>query len=399
MKPWYDRLHERFVITSIKKRNTIEDIHKWRNYIATFPEPKNAIQASYARYKCRMYHFSRIKKFIMNAFGFVALFVELFYIFTAKEHEHELIKGRAVIERARDIPDYSDIVPEEILNEFKRLEVIDNFNKKFAPLCKTARRWLLQCVRAHPFDFFYIYFVYMELATHSHILLNYNPESVFVYINERNSASPILTKMYEDEGRSFCSFMHGEYALQLIMAFMSFSKYYVWDKSYIEMFKEDLRCNIGEYIVYTPKKLQKKWHLEDTIPTYFCTYYFSGESKESVIKVAEALIRLNNHGKRCSVRLHPRYLLHKKLLEDTIAETDISIENAYELSIKDSLARTKYVVSLKSTVLSEAHVEGREIVLDDISDKEHFDILSMQKFNVFNKPHLLFSELIRQVEG
>ena len=227
----------------------------------------------------------------------------------------------------------------------------------------------------------------LMIATHSHILLNYNPESVFVYINERNIASPILTKMYEDEGRSFCSFMHGEYALQLIMAFMSFSKYYVWDKSYIEMFKEDLRCNIGEYIVYTPKKLQKKWHLEDTIPTYFCTYYFSGESKESVIKVAEALIRLNNHGKRCSVRLHPRYLLHKKLLEDTIAETDISIENAYELSIKDSLARTKYVVSLKSTVF------------DDISDKEHFDILSMQKFNVFNKPHLLFSELIRQVEG
>lgn len=237
----------------------------------------------------------------------------------------------------------------------------------------------------------------MELATHSHILINYNPEVVFVYINERNIASPVLTSMYENESRELCSFMHGEYPLQLIMAFMSFSKYYVWDDSYINMFRNDLRCQIKEYVVYTPKKLRKKWDLENNVPTYFCTYYFSGESEESVIKVAEALLKFHKKGKQCSVRPHPRDLLHRKLLEETFKGTDICIENALEFPLKDSLGRTEYVVGLQSTVLSEAFIEGKQIVLDDFSDGEHFDILQMQKFNVLNKPHLLFSELINQV--
>lgn len=399
MKSWIDRLHERFASSSIKKNQSIEDLKKWRKYLEELDDPKDVIEASYMRYECRMYHFSKTKRFIMNLFGFVAFFVEFVYIFTAKDHNHDKVRGKVVVERARDIPDFSDVGPQEILDGNDQVEIIDNFNKKFAPLCKTARKYLIRCIMAHPFSFFYIYFVYMELATHSYILLKYNPETVFVYINERNIASPILTEMYEMEGRSFCSFMHGEYQLELIMAFMAFSKYYIWDKSYVKLFKDDLRCQIKEFIVYTPKKLIKKWNIDKEETTYFCTYYFSGESEESIRTVAKIIQEFSKLDRKCSIRPHPRDLRHKKIIEETFGQCDGIIENVRELSLRDSLSRTKYVIGLQSTVLSEAYVEGKTIVLDDFSDKEQFEKLKMQKFNVFNKPHLLLSELLKNEIG
>ena len=394
MKPWYDRLHEKFASTSIHKEESTDDIRKWRKYINHFDPPADNIELSYIRYLCRMYCFSFPKKLVMNLFGLAALPIELYFILTARDSNHVPRKNYAVIERARDIPDYSDVVPEMIFDEYRNIETINNYNNKFGKLNKRAKKKLLHCMKTHPLSFFYIYFVYMELVTHSYIIDNYNPETTFVYINERNIASPIITELYEDEGRRFCSFMHGEYPLQLMTAFMKFSEYYVWDNTYIDMFQNDLHCDIETYHVYVPKKLQKKWELEKYIPEYDFTYYFSGESSESVRKVAELFIKLNSQGKKCSVRPHPRDMLHRKLLEDTFKNTDIPIEDATSLSLHDSLARTKYVIGLQSTVLSEAYVEGKQIVLDDISDTEHYELLKAQKFIMFSKKHKLFSEII-----
>ena len=394
-KHWYDKLHEKIATSAIKKQETRADVERWKNYIAKFEEPQNNIERSFLRYKCRMYYFSTSKRLIFNILGLGAMLPELFYVLTAKPSKAIPEKGLAVVERARDIPDCKDIMP-DIGQEYKKVVFIDNFDKKFAPLSREARSILLKCFRAHPLQFFYLYFVYMELATHSHIILKYNPEAGYVYINERNIASPLITELYEKSGRKFCSFMHGEYKLQLIMAFMKFSKYYVWDPSYIRMFAEDLRCQIGAYVVYTPGKLKKKWHLEEIEPKYFCTYYFSGESDASVLKIAELFRELEKRGKKCCVRPHPRNLLHRQLLEKSFQNTSIPIENAKEISLMDSLGSTNYVVGLQSTVLSEAYAEGKTIVLDDVSDPENFELLKLQKFNVFSMKHLLLSELLAQ---
>ena len=73
----------------------------------------------------------------------------------------------------------------------------------------------------------------------------------------------------------------------------------------------------------------------------------------------------------------------------------ITIEDPVKVLLKESLGNTKYVVGLNTTVLSEAYIEGKEIVIDDISDYPHF--IDAQKRNsiVFQRDHMLLSEIIK----
>ncbi len=393
-----DKLHERFASTSLSKIETAHEVEKWRKFINQFPETDDCFELSYYRYLCRMYYFSAWKKVLLNILGFGAFFIELFYLFLSRDSLQDPISGLAVLERARDLPEFDDVVPNNNSITKGKVIVINNHNEKFGRLCKEAKRYYWETIKRHPLSFFYNYFVYMELVTHSAILLEQNPEITVVYINERNVASPILTELYHNEGRKLYSFMHGEYPLQLICGFMRFSRYYVWDKSYEEMFLKDLRCQIDEYIIYTPKRLCKKWNLDEYVPDYYCTYYFSGEDERTTRNVISNLKTLSAAGKKCKVRPHPRFKLHINLLKELISDSEIDFESTTEISLKESLGVTQYVVGLQSTVLSEAYIEGKEIVLDDISNNEHYELLELQKFNIFSKPHRVLSELIDEVK-
>ena len=395
-KSLVDRIHERFATSSLSIETTSEDIKRWHMFIDNFKEPTDCYELAYYKYCCRMYYFSFFKRIVINTLGLGALFVTWFFLFISRTSLKKPIKGLAVLERARDIPNYTDIVPNDIFTENDRVVVVDNHNEKFGRVCKEAKKYYWRCVKRHPFNFFFNYFVYMELVAHSGILLSQNPETTIVYINERNVASPILTEFYHEQGRKLFSFMHGEYPFQLVCAFMKFSRYYIWDVSYKKMFIDDLRCQMDEYVIYTPQKLKKKWNLPAGDLKYFCTYYFSGEDEETIGNVIKILQNISEHGYKCKVRPHPRDTQHIKLLNNLLMSVKVNVELPSEVTLQESLACSKYIVGLQSTVLSEAVVEGKEIVLDDISNKEHFEVLKLQKYNVFNKPHILFSELINK---
>lgn len=390
MKPLIDRLHERFSDKEINKVDEIPDIGEWEHFLKCLPIPEDSIDMAFNKYLCRMHYFPWHKRIFMNILGLGAFPVELFYLTRSNQSIKAMNRGKAVLEKSRDVPTFKDIFPEELYEEYD-VKTIDNFNKKFGILCKEARTLLFKCIKRHPFNFFFIYFVYMELAAHSCFLLKYNPEATIVYVNERNVASPIITELYEKDGRKLISFMHGEYLLQLVQGFMKFSRYYIWDKSYVDMFKW-LKCDIEEYVVYTPGKLRKKWNLEDHETPYYCTYYLSGQSKESILCLGNILEQMEKNGKKCKVRPHPRSLQYIKEIMNTFKS--ITIEDSAKVSLKESLSNTKYVVGLNTTVLSEAYIEGKEIVIDNISDYPHFIDAQKRGSIVFQRDHVLLSEIV-----
>lgn len=390
MKPLIDRLHEKFSGKAICNADIIPDLQEWEAFLNSLPVPKDSIDAAFNKYQCRMHYFPWHKRLFINILGLGALPVELYYLARSSQSIKSMNKGTAVLEKSRDVPGFEDIFPAELYDEFD-VRVVENFNKKFGVLCREARALLFKCMAKHPFHFFFLYFVYMELAAHSHFLLKYNPEATVVYVNERNVASPVITELYEKDGRELISFMHGEYLLQLVQGFMRFSRYYIWDKSYIEMFRW-LRCDMGRYMVYTPGKLQKKWNLEDHGTPFFCTYYLSDQSKESILRLGGILERLEAQGKHCKVRPHPRDIQYMKEILDSFK--NITLEDAGKIPLKKSLEMTQYVVGLNTTVLSEAYAEGKQIVIDDISDKERFADAKRRGAMVFTKKYLLLSELV-----
>ena len=395
MKNLVDRLHERFALSSLGVTETMKDIKKWQGFLSKFPETEDCYEQAFYKYKCRMYYFSLPKRIFMNVLGMGAFLVEMLYIAASDRKLKKPKKSVMVLEKARDIPDFDDIVPKQVFSEFSSVEIIENHNEKFGFLCAEAKKYYWENVKRHPFSFFFNYFVYMELATHSAILLKQNPEVTLVYINERNVASPILTDFYHSQGRKLFSFMHGEYTLQLQCALMRFSRYYVWDETYVKMFKEDLRCHIDEYKIYTPKKLEKKWDLSGVTPGYYITYYFSGEDEETTKKVVDCLDHLTDCGLNCKIRPHPRNKLHIKLLKELLNGKKTVLEDPAAISLRDSIADTEFVAGLQSTVLSEAYIEGKQIAIDDVGNPERYETLKFQKFNILTKPHRLLSDLMK----
>ena len=391
MKPLIDRLHEKFTTSALQNTEVIPDVEEWHAFLDALPEPVDSIDVAHNKYDCRMHYFSTNKKLLINFIALCAMPIVFVCILLSNKSIKSAVKGKAVLEKSRDVPNFDDVVPNEIFEEYD-VEVVENFNSKFGILCKEGRKLLLNTIVRYPSDFFFIYFVYLEVAAHSHFLLNYNPEATVVYVNERNVASSIITELYENDGRKFISFMHGEYLLQLMQAYTEFSEFYIWDDEYKNIFRW-LKWKTERYVTYTPKKLMKKWNLEKLTPEYFCTYYLSSQSNESIYNLGNIMNKLESNGYKCKVRPHPRDLQHLK--EELSTFSNIDIEDSRNITLEQSLGNTRFAIGLNTTVLSEAFVEGREIVIDDISDRKKYEDSVARMSVILKKKHILLSNLLK----
>lgn len=391
------KLYVKLVVGDIKETDCEPNVDEWISYLGKLPKTKDCIQNTKNKYDCRQFHFRTWKRMLLEMASFPIMVYKIRLLFGDSKELPTVQSNTILIEKKLDV-DYHDIMPKQLVQEYDNMvEVIAHRESKPLKehLCREAIDILKPLINKYWYHPYLIIWCIRELAKHSVYIEKYNPRSTVVYIEERNVASPLIKKLYEQTGRKFVSFMHGEYLLRLIQGFMGFSEYYIWDKSYEDMFANMLKCNIDKYVLYKPKKLEKKWNLETIEPSIYCTYYFSAESKESIKGIASLFKRIESSGKRCKVRPHPRYS-QWDYINDSFP--DEMIENPKEISIKESLSRTKYAVGLATTVLSEAYFEGRTVVIDDISSKEKFDNLERRNFICLRRPHFLLSELMAEID-
>ncbi len=383
-------IYKSFIIGDIKNTEVEPDVDAWERFLASLPEPKDRFEEAYNKYRCRLEYVPANKTRMLNAAAFAYLTAKKPVIRNTRGRLPALSGTKLLLEKKKDV-DYHDVIPPELLADYPDMIAADPLPSGCGELSDEAYALYSELSRRYPTEFYFRLFVLKELSLHSRYIRKYNPSVTAVYVNERNVAGPLLTELYESTGRRLVSFMHGEYLLQMIQAYMDFSEFFVWDGMYIGMFRDDLNCRIGKYTVTVPKKLTKKWHLEDREPEYFCTYYFSGESTASVRKLAEVFKKLEESGRKCLVRPHPRYS-HLELISECFDAH--MIEDPKKISMEESLGRTRYAVGLHTTVLREAQVEGRGAVIDDISDPPQFRNLKRRKFVVLNGEHKLLSEII-----
>lgn len=65
-------------------------------------------------------------------------------------------------------------------------------------------------------------------------------------------------------------------------------------------------------------------------------------------------------------------------------------------SIEQSILRTKCAVSLYSTVLLQASINGVAVVIDDLTAPERFVQLKSLRYIMLDKPHGLLSALLQE---
>lgn len=366
------------------------------NSLSRFPIVKDSYKMSYYKYQCRIDYYPKILILAANFLSFFADIVAILTTFVPSKSYPKAPQNIVLLEKSYSVP-YTDILPQMMVQDDEELVVTEYCNKKFGRLSKEAKRIFYQGLIRYPFRFYFHYLLYKELVAHTFFINTYNPKKVAVYVNERNPILPLLTDMYEADHRELLSFMHGEYNLQLVQAFMKFSKYYVWSEKYVSMMRDILKCGIQEYIVYTPLKEQKKWNLENVKPEYKYTYCFSSEeSEEAVKKIFSVLNIFEKHGDKCKVRVHPRNTVNLQVIEKHAV--NLLIEYPKDISLEKSLGATEYVIGLGTTVLIDAITEGRKVVLDDISNPFRFEQLKKLGNRSFDMAYTLLSDHVRSAE-
>ena len=347
-------------------------------------------ERSYVHYYAHSHYYFGLKdRIVLNILAGIILIPAWIYCMLKSRRLGEidnLNEGLAVVNLSNIST--KDIFPDELNNEFSDVKVIRFPNRR--QIDRKARAIVRKSWANHPFQPYYIYCMLRRFCETCSLIYEYKPEGIIVYGRERDFIVPLTTLYCESLNIKHIGFMHGDDYYSPAYPLMRFTKYYVWDKHYADMYME-LLWPSDQFIVYTPGKLKKHFAKKDNYD-YFITYYFSGENKEIVSGVKNAFDILTKKKHKCKVRPHPRFSDINMLSE---VFKDYEIEDPAKININDSIDSSRYICALNTTVLLEGFFGGKDIVIDDYSSKKRYESLTLKKYILLSKNHLLLSNLIR----
>lgn len=375
-------------------------------YLDSLSEPRDDLDRAYFNYRCSVYGQKPLGIFIMNFAGFLAIplfwVLYLFNLLLVKKEPKTafLINSK---NRAGDAYNYAGRIPEELQKEFPDLEEmhLDAF-PRFSEGVLDAKAWGLwfRFFLRHPFSGFINFRSLVNLAGFNKLLKKYQPKMIATARAELNGCSSLISCLCEKKGAEFVNLMHGEVMTNPVYAFVRFSRFYLWDAHYTEIFRW-ARAAEGQYRVFFPD-IYKKQLAADAKINYFMNYILTGDERtrldRNIMEVRRVLTELVKQGKKCKVRPHPRWSDYQKVCE-VFQDTGIDVENPREIRTDASIAESEYIAGTFSTVLTEAFYFGKPVVLDDVTDQNVF--LSMQKrmYFLLSQKHRLLSEFCKNDIG
>lgn len=279
------------------------------------------------------------------------------------------------------------IIPASVQEEF-RIQDFPYFGKR--RLTRRDRQFFRQTVwkrYRHAGDFCLKLLLRMEM--YSYVLSQGAFQAVITH-SEYSYTSSFLTAYCRHLGVEHINVMHGDKFYYIRDSFFHFDRCYIWDEFYRKLFCA-LRAEPAQFRVELPPAMQP-WERSDVPPAVDFTYYLQEESAPGLYRhIAECLRALQKRGAVVAVRPHPRYTPPeaRECFRDFLWE-DPSI------GIEQSILRTGCAVSLYSTVLLQAYVNGVEVVIDDLTAPERFAQLQTLHYIMLDKPHRLLSELVHE---
>lgn len=356
----------------------------------------------YLQYSCIFCNRFRFFVFLLNIISFFIIPVLLVvyainsYRYTFKSNKRALLimsPNKSGIKYS-----YEDKFPfDDIYKRFGNIEYykIKKYPEIWAGVLNYAafRFWLGLLLR-YPLNLYMNATCLIAIMNINRIIVQYRPETILNGRQETNHTSSLVTGFCESLGVTYELFMHGDLIARKEMAFSKFSKVYVWDRHYIELFKR-LHSYANEYIIFKPKmfEIDKKFFQNKV----YVTYYLSGTNSfnENVAGIIEILASFVANGKSVRIRPHPRWT-DLQLVKTLCMNQGVIVEDYKALSVEDSLFSSEYAAGFYSTVLSQAYFADIPVVIDDVTNPEAFDELLVQSdYILLKKKHYLLSEFMQ----
>ncbi len=367
-----------------KIRNIFDiDLKKEIEYLHSFKEPKDLIERSYFQYKCQSFSQNRFNIIKRNIFS---IFILIPFILTALFKGFFLIKKNKKKSLTIFIFSGVDHIVPSIVKERNKEFLKVNFGEGWFFVFKDFK-YILSLMHYIKSPYFILKVIY-KMAMYRNFINRYAPQTI-VCSSEYSFSSSFLTWYCNQNNVEHINVMHGEKLLNIRDSFFQFNEYYVWDTYYVDLF-EKLRANKAQFKIAIPQSLVIK---SENIPLkYDITYYLGAENIQEMIILNKLLLDTYIPNNKICIRPHPRY---SNMKEVESVFTSFDIQDVRKTSIEHSIGLTKMLCSLYSTVLLQGLCSGKEIVVDDITDKNKFEKLQELGFIILNKPHKLLSSFIQ----
>lgn len=365
-----------------RKQNSIFSypVNKQRAYIEKLGAPRDELERSYFQYRCQMKLHGAMLAAILNL---AALPMSLLYLVKFKENRILFSKKQTAVLLNHGLPE--NIVPNTLREAYG--EILPEHD---VPRCLDQEdfQFLRKLFVRYPFSWLLWLKVIYKVAEYSAVVKRHTPTAI-ICCDEFSYASPAVTSYCRQKHIKRINVMHGEKLYFMRDSFACYDKYYVWDQYYADLLIE-MGAEKTQFYVEVPDSL--KFQTEEALENN-CdyTYYLAAENRQTLQKIAASMHRLRDQGCTVFVRPHPRY---SNLEEIKQLFAGIGIEDASEVSIAQSLLRTKNAVSLYSTTLLQAYHNGTSVIIDDVSNGDKYRKLSDLKYCMLAKEHRLLSEIM-----
>lgn len=362
-------------------------IKEQQEMLFSYPDPEDDIERSFFQYKLTM---KTIGKWFSCIINIASVFLIPYYILILKRNYKKIVNEEVKECDGVFLSDgiIFETIPDSLRNEFPDM-IMENFTDNMC-LSQEDTVFLKEIFRRYPMAFHFQLKSLMKIGIYSAQIIKHNPKAIISY-TESSFSSSIATYFCEGKNVEHINIMHGERYFELYVSFFRFSRFYVWNQYYVDLFSK-LRAEISQFIIEIPKILRRELCMESQ-PKYYMTYYLSDENKEALLIIRMCFDILRMRGEKCALRIHPRGE-NWKLVRGVF--NDYDIEESKVISMKQSLENTKYVASLRSTVLFEGYCNGKEVILDDCSNISAFEKLKELDYIMLKKPHKLLSDIIKE---
>ena len=360
-------------------------VEQQKKYLSKFREPRSLIERSFFQYKAQMKLKGAWISFLINLAS-IPLF--LLYFFMPSNRLKDRFKRDAVFVKDGGVDD--NVLPKSLREEFKNLEsqAVEGRKLKFKD-----RIYVLGLLLRHPLSWHFALKAEIKIARYRWLVSLYSPKALIVH-NEFSFTSSLLTDFCNKSRVELINVMHGEKLFFMRDSFFKFNRCYIWNEFYKDLLSE-LRADPGQFIVEVPPSLLFESKAVEKAVDY--TYYLQAQGGDGLEKIANMMKQLSLKGYKVAIRPHPRYT-NLDLLNQYIDGSNIEVEKCKELSIEESVLRTKNVISIYSTVLQQAFYNGTNVVIDDVSDKVLYDKLKETKYIMLQFDSTILSNIIEKKE-
>lgn len=332
-------------------------------YMNSLGMPTDDIDRSYKQFLCQNYFVPFWKKCVWWIVGLLATPIAVLVLF---------VKGRSFhfvkrIDTIAENKGMDEIIPAAL---YEKYEINHSFWNAGFGLSVNDVKYIVKYILGWRQPYF-VFKIVLLIAQYGPKITKYHPKRLIEY-SEYSFGSSVITDYCHSRGVKHINVQHGEKLRYIRDSFFHYDECYVWDEHYVNLFKE-MHAEPSQFKVAVPPSLHIDSKAHSNPSVYACyKYYLAADTEEDIKNIVESMAFAKREGKTVKYRIHPRYT-DLNVLRKYVGDDEIELPN--DVSILESISNMEYAVGSYTTVLLQAYLSGKKVLLDDVTYKKRFEQL------------------------